>query len=98
MSKAKQLMELATQDIIAEFARKKNIGITEAMNIFYGSEFCKKLYDESTGLYLEGTKYLYGYTDFQKAKLKTASLFKTKYKDLTAYSNYDMNLSSKIRR
>jgi len=59
MSKAKQLMELATQDIIAEFAKKK-IGITEAMNIFYGSEFCKKLYDESTGLYLEGTKYLYG--------------------------------------
>lgn len=60
MSKAKQLMELATQDIIAEFANEKNIGITEAMNIFHGSEFCKKLYDESTGLYLEGTKYLYG--------------------------------------
>ena len=60
MSKAKQLMELATQDIIAEFANEKKIGITEAKNIFYGSEFCKKLYDESTGLYLEGTKYLYG--------------------------------------
>lgn len=60
MSKAKQLMELATQDIIAEFANEKKIGITVAMNIFYGSEFCKKLYDESTGLYLEGTKYLYG--------------------------------------
>lgn len=30
------------------------------MNIFYGSEFCKKLYDESTGLYSEGTRYLYG--------------------------------------
>lgn len=60
MSKAKQLMELATQDIIAECANEKNIGITKAMNIFYGSEFCKKLYDESTGLYLEGTKYLYG--------------------------------------
>ena len=40
MSKAKQLMELATQDIIAECANEKNIGITEAMNIFYGSEFC----------------------------------------------------------
>ena len=30
------------------------------MNIFYGSEFCQKLYVKSTGLYLEGTKYLYG--------------------------------------
>ena len=60
MSKEKQLMELATQDIIEELAKNKNIGISDAMNIFYNSEFCEKLYDQSTGLYLEGTKYLYG--------------------------------------
>ena len=60
MSKEKQLMEFATQDIIAELVDAKKIGITDAMNIFYGSEFCQKLYDKSTGLYLEGTKYLYG--------------------------------------
>lgn len=60
MSKTKQLMELATQDIIAELVNTKKITITDAMNIFYNSEFCKKLYDEATGLYVEGTKYLYG--------------------------------------
>lgn len=60
MSKTKQLMELATQDIIAELVNTKKITITDAMNIFYNSEFCKKLYDETTGLYVEGTKYLYG--------------------------------------
>lgn len=71
MSKAKQLMELATQDIIAELVKAKNIAVTDAMNIFYGSEFCQKLYDESTGLYLEGTKYLYGLleTEIENGKL-----------------------------
>ena len=34
MSKAKQLMELATQDIIAELVNVKRIGVTDAMNIF----------------------------------------------------------------
>ena len=58
MSKSKQLLELATQDIIAELTEKRGLDIRAAMNVFYGSEFCKKLYDESTGLYLEGSKYL----------------------------------------
>ena len=52
MSKSKQLMELATQDIIAKLVNVKKIGVTDAMNIFYGSEFCQKLYDESTGLHI----------------------------------------------
>lgn len=41
------------------------------MNIFYGSEFYQNLYDESTGLYLEGTKYLYGLleTEIENGKL-----------------------------
>ena len=71
MSKAKQLMELATQDIIVELVNGKKIGVTDAMNIFYGSEFCQKLYDESTGLYLEGTKYLYDLlqTEIENGKL-----------------------------
>ena len=71
MSKAKQLMELATQDIIAELVNVKRIGVTDAMNIFYVSEFCQKIYDESTGLYLEGTKYLYGLleTEIENGKL-----------------------------
>ena len=71
MSKAKQLMELATQDIIVELVNGKKIGIADAMNIFYGSEFCQKLYDESTGLYLEGTKYLYDLlqTEIENGKL-----------------------------
>ncbi len=44
-SKANQLLELATQDLIALLVNNK------------------KLYDQSTGLYLEGSKYLYGILD-----------------------------------
>lgn len=63
MSKANQLMELATQDLIALLVNNKKLSITSAMGVFYASDFCKKLYDESTGLYLEGSKYLYGILD-----------------------------------
>lgn len=60
MSKVKQVIELANQDIIAQLIRIKNMKIINAMNVFCNSEFSIKLYDESTGLYRESTKYLYG--------------------------------------
>lgn len=59
MSKDKQLMELITQDIIAKFSQDTGRSIADAMVIFYNSEFFEKLYDSETGLYLEGSDYLY---------------------------------------
>ena len=59
MSKDKQLMELITQDIIAKFSQDTGRNIADAMVIFYNSEFFEKLYDSETGLYLEGSDYLY---------------------------------------
>ena len=60
MSKDKQLMELITRDIIAKFSQDTGRSIADAMVIFYNSEFFEKLYDAETGLYLEGSDYLYG--------------------------------------
>ena len=56
-------MEFATQDIISELTEKRNMSITDAMSVFYASEFAGKLFDESTGLYIEGSKYLYELLD-----------------------------------
>ena len=53
-------MELITQDIIAKFSQDTGRSISEAMVIFYNSAFSEKLYDSETGLYLEGSDYLYG--------------------------------------
>ena len=52
-------MELITQDIIAKFSQDTGRNIADAMVIFYNSEFFEKLYDSETGLYLEGSDYLY---------------------------------------
>ena len=60
MSKDKQLMEMITQDIIAKFSQDTGRSIEDAMVIFYNSDFFEKLYDSETGLYLEGSDYLYG--------------------------------------
>ena len=59
MSKDKQLMELVTQDLITKFVQDTGNSISDAMTIFYNSVFFEKLYDKETGLYLEGSDYLY---------------------------------------
>ena len=53
-------MEMITQDIIAKYAEDTGKSVSEAMTVFYNSIFFEKLYDKETGLYLEGTDYLYG--------------------------------------
>jgi len=71
LSKDKQLMELITQDIIAKFVQDTGKSISDAMTIFYNSVFFEKLYDRETGLYLEGSDYLYGIfsDEFKHGKL-----------------------------
>ena len=59
MDKRATLIEFITQDIIAKIIQDKGLEITQAMNEFYSSETFEKLQDYETGLYLEGTDYIY---------------------------------------
>lgn len=59
MNKREQLMEYITQDIILFLVEDRQIDIGEAMCLFYTSDTYEKLLDEKTGLYLEGSSYVY---------------------------------------
>ncbi|MCL1794291.1 MAG: hypothetical protein FWG34_10505 [Oscillospiraceae bacterium] len=59
MDKKAILTEFITQDIIAKIAQEKGLKIEQAMNKFYSSVTFEKLQDYETGLYLEGTDYIY---------------------------------------
>ena len=58
--KQKQLIEYATQDIVAMLVEREGKSIQDAMGIVYHSKLYEKLQDVDTGLYLEGSEYLYG--------------------------------------
>jgi hypothetical protein len=76
MDKKKQLMEYITQDIIAYLAEDLNIYYTKAMQLFYRSDTFKKLMDEETGLYREGSAFVY---DFMLDELKYGKISAEKY-------------------
>ena len=57
--KQSQLMEYITQDIIAYITEDEQIEPEEAMKKFYTSELYEKIMDPETGLYLEGSGYIY---------------------------------------
>ena len=59
MDKKMQLIEFITQDIIAFIVEDRQMEMTDAMHDFYTSETYDKLNDEETGLYLEGSAYVY---------------------------------------
>lgn len=59
MDKREMLTEFITQDIITKIAQEKGAEIPQAMNEFYSSTTFEKLHDYETGLYLEGTDYIY---------------------------------------
>lgn len=59
MSKKEQLIEFISQDIIEKICENQNVEYDEPMNLFYNSQFFEKLQDDATGLYLEGSDYLY---------------------------------------
>ena len=58
--KQKQLMEYATQDLVAMLVEREGLSIQDAMRVVYHSILHEKLRDVETGLYLEGSEYLYG--------------------------------------
>ena len=57
--KQKQLIEYALQDLIALLMERKGLAHQEAMKVVYHSALYGKLQDIGTGLYLEGSEYLY---------------------------------------
>ena len=59
MDKREILTEFITQDIITKIAQEKELEIPQAMDEFYSSTTFGKLQDYETGLYLEGTDYIY---------------------------------------
>ena len=59
MNKTDMLMELITQELIVFLMEDNDMEIDTAMNLLYGSAFFDKLQDPETGLYLEGSAYVY---------------------------------------
>jgi len=59
MSKVEVLIEAITQEIVGFIMTDKNLELDEAMNLLYSSDLFDKLQDIETGLYLEGSAYVY---------------------------------------
>lgn len=76
MNKRDQLIEYITQDIIAFLVEDRQIDISEAMKVFYNSETYEKLLDEDTGLYLEGSPYMY---EILKDEMEQGHLIQNEY-------------------
>lgn len=57
--KQREMIEYTTQDIIAFIMEDKNLNMDEAMELFYTSVTFEKLTDIETGLYLQGSSYVY---------------------------------------
>jgi len=59
MNKVEALIETITQEIVSFIMEDNDIEIDAAMNLFYNSVLFEKLHDPETGLYLEGSAYVY---------------------------------------
>ena len=59
MSKREALKEMITQDLVAFLVQDNNIDIVGAMEMLYGSKVYDLVQDDETGLYLEGSAYIY---------------------------------------
>ena len=70
-AKQKQLIEYATQDLVALLVERERLSIQEAMSIVYHSRLHEKLLDVETGLYLEGSEYLFGLLSEELPSLAT---------------------------
>jgi hypothetical protein len=52
-------MEAVTQEIVAFLMTDNSLKLETAMNIFYNSALFDRVHDSGTGLYLEGSAYVY---------------------------------------
>ena len=60
-NKQQMMIEMNTQEIIAQIIEDEHLSIDDAMKKFYTSVAFEKLSDVETGLYLEGADYLVEY-------------------------------------
>jgi len=68
-AEVKQLIEFATQDLVAEIVEQEGLSIQDAMDKLYHSAFFNQLSNPDLGLYRESGAYLYAiYTDSQDDK------------------------------
>ncbi len=58
-NKAQYLTEGITQDILTYIMDDFDCDLPTALNMFHNSETFAKLADEATGLYIEGSAYVY---------------------------------------
>lgn len=56
-----EMIEYTAQEVIAYIVEDEKISMEEAMKKFYLSDTFKKLEDAETGLYLNGSAYVYEY-------------------------------------
>ena len=54
-----EMIEYTTQDVIRYLVEDNGVAMEQAMDQFYMSETFEKLSDIETGLYLEGSTYIY---------------------------------------
>jgi len=59
MSNVEVLTEAITQEIVGFLMTDNDLELDEAMNLLYSSNLFDKLQDIETGLYLEGSAYVY---------------------------------------
>lgn len=76
MSKRDLLVEFIISDLIAYIIEDENLPLAEAMQRLYSSELYSKISDFETGLYLEGSPYLY---EIYKAERENGKLVQLEY-------------------
>ena len=59
MSKPDILIEYIIRDIVGFIMNDDKVKMDSAMNLFYNSQTFEKLHDVETGLYLNGSAYVY---------------------------------------
>lgn len=58
-SQQQEMIEYTTQEVIRYIIEDEGVSMEKAMDKFYMSSTFKKLTDIETGLYLEGSAYIY---------------------------------------
>lgn len=54
-----EMIEYTTQEVVRYLIEDKGISMEQALELFFMSEVFEKLNDIETGLYLEGSAYIY---------------------------------------
>ncbi|WP_071146331.1 hypothetical protein [Bacteroides ihuae] len=69
--KVQYLIEGITKDIVAYLMQENDMDLPTAISLFHNSETFEKLSNESTGLYIESSAYVY---EILKTELKMGKI------------------------